>query len=198
MTIITLRLGPAWQISDDDAETVREYDDRWEVRGPQIGKHDAVCRECGEPIFRGDERLSFVRTDPHWHGHSGDPDRWTQQGFIHTSCEDRMRHPLPKPAKSVSPKGEPRPAWIFPPDVIADIRNRAPEWAVHETVSTRGAGCHQCGQTILKGDRRLTFRVESPKGQEWQRREASIHFAPCTEEMATAIPEDINDEMSSH
>ena len=67
--------------------------------------------------------------------------------------------------------------WTFGEAKIWAIRARVASWQVHETVARRAAICRQCGEIILKGERRLTFRMLSVKYQ----REAHIHLMPCNQ-----------------
>jgi hypothetical protein len=70
-------------------------------------------------------------------------------------------------------------SWAFGEAKIAVIRARVASWHVHETVAQRAATCRQCGETIAKGEVRLTFKLDANKKVRWQEREAHIHLVPC-------------------
>jgi len=69
-------------------------------------------------------------------------------------------------------------SWTLQPRAIAWVRERKPSWEVRETIAKQPATCRECGATIQKGERRLTFTLKGKA--EWDSPNIGhIHFEPC-------------------
>lgn len=91
-----------------------------------------------------------------------------------------------KPAPTTEPPKPKRPYWTLKPRKVAEVRQRAPNWTVRESIGGCRVSCRECGTMIAAGEKRLTFilggfRIDGTP------REGHLHFEVCTKVEAAPV-----------